>query len=146
MSNRWTDKHIVLYPYNRLLLSNLKRNELLGFPGSSDGKESACKCGRFGFDPWVRRSPGGHINPLQYSCLENPHGQRSRRGALWSMGGHKESDMTEWLRTAHSIHTCNWYEWISKESCWGEETRLHTAWSYVKLKKMQTNVQWWKYQ
>ena len=29
--------------------------------------------GTDGFDPWVGRSPGGgHGNPLQYSCLENP--------------------------------------------------------------------------
>ena len=28
--------------------------------------------------PGSRRSPeGGHSHPLQYSCLENPHGQRS---------------------------------------------------------------------
>ena len=28
---------------------------------------------RHGFDPWVGRFPGGgHSNPLQYSCLENP--------------------------------------------------------------------------
>ena len=28
--------------------------------------------------PGLGRSPGaGHGNPLQYSCLENPHGQRS---------------------------------------------------------------------
>ena len=32
-------------------------------------------------------------NPLQYSCLENPHGQRSLAG--YSSWGHKESDMTE---------------------------------------------------
>ena len=31
------------------------------------------QCGRPGFDPWVGRSPGGgHRNPLQYFCLENP--------------------------------------------------------------------------
>ena len=34
-------------------------------------------------------------NPLQYSCLENPHGQRSLAG--YSPWGHKESDRTEWL-------------------------------------------------
>ena len=40
------------------------------------------------------RSPGeGNGNPLQYSCLENPHGQRSPVG--YSPWGHKESDMTE---------------------------------------------------
>jgi len=31
--------------------------------------------------PRSRRSPGGgHGTPLQYSCLENPHGQRSLVG------------------------------------------------------------------
>ena len=39
-------------------------------------------------------APGrGHGNPLQYSCLENPPGQRSLLG--YSMWGRKESDMTE---------------------------------------------------
>ena len=29
-----------------------------------------------GSTPGLGRSPeGGHSNPLQYSCLENPHGQ-----------------------------------------------------------------------
>ena len=33
---------------------------------------------RPGFDPVLGISPGGgHGNPLQYSCLEKPHGQRS---------------------------------------------------------------------
>ena len=45
----------------------------LGFPGSLNGKESACNVGDPKFDPWVRRSTGGgHGNPLQYFCLENP--------------------------------------------------------------------------
>ena len=39
-------------------------------------------------------SPGaGHGNPLQYSCLENPHGQRRLVG--YSPWGCKESDPTE---------------------------------------------------
>ena len=50
-------------------------------------------------ETWVRsvgwgRSPGGgHGNPLQCSCLENPHGQRSLVG--YSPWGDKELDMTE---------------------------------------------------
>ena len=45
-------------------------------------------------NPGLGRSPGGgHGNPLQYSGLENPHGQRSLAG--YSPWGHKESDMTE---------------------------------------------------
>ena len=47
-----------------------------------------------GLTPGLGRFPGGgHGNPLQYSCLENPHGQRSLVG--YSPQGHKESDMTE---------------------------------------------------
>ena len=49
------------------------------------------------------RSPGGrHGNPLQYSCRENPHGQRSLVG--YSPWGHKELDTTDHLSTAQHIH------------------------------------------
>ena len=45
----------------------------MGFPGGSDGKESACSVGDPGSIPGLRRSPGeGNCNPLQHSCLENP--------------------------------------------------------------------------
>ena len=44
----------------------------LGFPGGSEGKESACNAGDPGLIPGLRRSPGeGNGYPLQYSCLEN---------------------------------------------------------------------------
>ena len=44
-----------------------------GFPGGSDGKESACNAGDLGSIPWSRRFPGeGNSNPLQYSCLGSP--------------------------------------------------------------------------
>jgi len=44
----------------------------MGFPGSSDGKESACKEGDLSLIPESGRSPReGNGNPLQYSCLEN---------------------------------------------------------------------------
>ena len=53
----------------------------LGFPGDSDGKESACNVADLGSISGLGRSPGGgHGNPLQYSCLENPQGQRSLAG------------------------------------------------------------------
>ena len=49
-----------------------------GFPGGSDGKESSCSVRDLGLMPGLERSPGGgHGNPLQYSSLENPHGERS---------------------------------------------------------------------
>ena len=55
--------------------------------------------GDLGLIPGLGRSPGeGHGNPFQYSCLENPHGQKSLAG--YSPWGHKESDTTEQLSTA----------------------------------------------
>ena len=59
-----------------------KRNQIFkGFPGVSDGKESAYNEGDLGSIPGSERFPGGgHDNPRQYSCLENPHGQRSLVG------------------------------------------------------------------
>ena len=53
----------------------------LGFPRGSDDKESACSAGYLGWIPGLGRSPeGGHGKLLQYSCLENPHGQKSLEG------------------------------------------------------------------
>ena len=45
----------------------------MGFPDGSDSKESAHNAGDLGSILGLGRSPGGgHSNPLQYSCLENP--------------------------------------------------------------------------
>ena len=53
----------------------------LGFPGGSVGKESACNVGDLGSIPGLERSSGGgHGNPLQCSCLENP----LDGGACWA--------------------------------------------------------------
>jgi len=45
-----------------------------GFPGGSEGKESACSAGDRGLIPGLGRPPGGggNGNPLHYACLENP--------------------------------------------------------------------------
>ena len=56
--------------------------------------ESSCNVEDPGLIPGLGRSPGGgHGNPFRYSCLENPHGQKSLAG--YSPWGHKESDTTE---------------------------------------------------
>jgi len=53
------------------------------FSGGSDGKESACNVGDLGSIPGLERSPGGgHGNPLQYSCLENPK-EVDHRGSVY---------------------------------------------------------------
>ena len=60
----------------------------MGFPGGSAGKESACTVGDLGLIPGLGRSPGGgHGNPLQYSCLENPHAQSLAGYSPWDSPG-----------------------------------------------------------
>ena len=74
----------------------------LGFPGGSDGRESARNVGDLDSIPGLGRSPGeGHGNSLQYSCLENSHGQRSPMG--YSSWHCKESDMTGQLSTSTEL-------------------------------------------
>ena len=70
-----------------------------GFPGGSDGEESACNAGALHCRiPGLGRSPGGRNgNPLQYSCLEN------EPGGLQSMES-QESDVTERLRMQAALH------------------------------------------
>ena len=62
--------------------------------GGSDRKESTCNVGDPGSIPGLARfTGGGHGNPLQYSYLENPHGQRSLES--YSPWDHKELETTE---------------------------------------------------
>ena len=60
--------------------------------GGTSGKEPTYQSRRHkrqGFDPWIGKIPGeGNVNPLQYSCLENPRD----RGA--------------WRATAHGVTKC----------------------------------------
>ena len=84
--NSWIGK----IPWKR---DRLSTPVFLGFPGGLDSKEFTCNAGDLGLIPGLGRFPGGsHSNPFQYSCLENPHGQRSLVG--YSPWGHKESDTT----------------------------------------------------
>ena len=79
-----------------LVLVAFKFYYTVGFPGGSVFKESARNAGDPGSIPGSRRSPaGGHGNPLQYPCLENPHGQRSLAG--YSPLGRKKSNTSEQL-------------------------------------------------
>ena len=69
-----------------------------GFPGGSEGKESAYSAGDPGSISWKGRSPGeGDGNPLQYSCLEN------------------SMDRGVWQATIHGV-TKKW-TWLSNITC-----------------------------
>ena len=87
----------------------------LGFPGGSAGKESACNARDLGSIPGLGRSlGGGHGTTLQYSCLENPHGQRSLAGC--SPWGGKELDTTERLSTTHTEVELSKHSWNSSST------------------------------
>ena len=73
-----------------------------GFPGGSDGKESACNAEDPGSFPGSGRSPGeGNWQATPVLLPGKFHGQRSLAGdSPWD---HKESDTTEQLSTLHII-------------------------------------------
>ena len=65
--NSWVGK----IPWRR---DRLPTPVFLGFPGGSDGKQSACNAEDAGLIFWLGRSPGKGMaveRTLQYSCLEN---------------------------------------------------------------------------
>ena len=76
----------------------------MGFPGGPDGKESAYNADLSSIPGLGSSHGGGHDHPLQYSCLENPYGQRSLAG--YSPCGHKELDITEQLSRAQHMLDC----------------------------------------
>ena len=72
-------------------LSAEKLENIRGFSGGSDGKESACNARDLGSIPGLERSPGeGNGYLLQYSCLENAMDRAW--WATYSPWGCKESD------------------------------------------------------
>ena len=74
----------------------------MGFPDGSAGEESTYTPGDMGSVPGLGRSlGGGHGNPLQYCCWENP-----LRGGTW------------WA-TVHGILQARILEWVSMSSSKG---------------------------
>ena len=71
----------------------------MGFPGGSDGKESACNADNSGLIPG---SGEGNGNPLRYSCLGNP----IDRGAWWAtaLGVAKSWSQLSIFLLTHYIH------------------------------------------
>ena len=95
----WFDSWVGKISWRR---DRLPTSVLFGLPGASESKESTCNVGDLALIPGLGRSPGGgHGNLLRYSCLENPHGQRSLVG--YSPWGFKELVTTEHLSTAHFL-------------------------------------------
>ena len=76
---------------------NFKYEESEGSPGSTSRKEPSSQCRRHercGFDPWVGKIPWRRVwQVIPYSCLKNPHGQRSLVG--YCPQSHKELAKTD---------------------------------------------------
>ena len=105
-----------------------------GFPGGSERKEHTCNAADLGSIPGLGRSPGGgQGNPLQCSCLENPHGQKSLVGycpwgvtksQTWlSKHKHKTGLLVESIR--HVLR------WIREDSCAVREVHLNSLDSFL---------------
>jgi len=90
----------------------------MGFPHGLDSKESAYNAWDPGLIPGLGRpSGGGNGYPLQYSCLENPHGQRSLVGHSPRDG--KDSDTTEQLTLSHTyIYVCMYINLACQVTQW----------------------------
>ena len=110
----------------------------LGFPGGSDGKQSANNEGVLGSIPGLGRSLGeGDGNPLQYFCLENPHGEKSLVG--YSPWGCKETDMSEQLTMlGHSsepvalngMNTSSYWD-VGKTCSLARSSRVLFSWEFI---------------
>ena len=76
----------------------------MGFPGGSDGKESACNAGDPGSVPGSGRSPGERNGyALQYFCLEN------------------SMNMRAWWATVHGVRKEGFFIDISPKKVYGQE-------------------------
>ena len=98
---------------------------LFGHKGGASGKEPAANEGHVrdsGLIPGLGRSSGGgHGNPLQYSCLENP----MDRGA--------------WRATVHRVaKSLTWLKWLSTHAQSYFETEIIS----VSLETLQRGYQW----
>ena len=113
----------------------------------SIGKESTCNVGDLSSIPELGRSPGGgRGNPLQCSCLGNPHGQRSLEE--YSPWGRKESDTAERLST-HNTERLNIASTDGKTAvqvtstllcCQPSSCRVQLS---VNFQKRKTSLSWW---
>jgi len=74
----------------------------LGFSGGSDGKEATCNAGDSGsISGWGKSPVEGIRYPLQYSCLENPQGQRTWRATAHGVA-------KSWTRLSAQAHRRQW--------------------------------------
>ena len=97
MESKWRIVELsysIIFPFGKHLQSIYCP---VGFPGSSEGKESACNAGDPGLIPESGRSPGNGY-PLQYSCLENLMDRGAWRATVPGVA-------KSWTRLSEYVHT-----------------------------------------
>ena len=122
----------------------------LGFPGGSYSKEFTCNTKTWLWSlGWEDNLEEG--NPLQYSCLENPHGESLAGCSPW---GPKELDTPEQLSTAHSMFRIYIIKYTQKPehtsriiqiSWWHQTVGLKcicASWTLKLIRKNIYNVFW----
>ena len=107
--------------YNHPKVFSTENGKISNFPWWLSGKELAYSLGNtrdMGSVPGLGRSFGeGHGNPLQYSCLENSHGQRSLVG--YSLWAHRIShDLAEHAISPRSAFSMSPRELIYHGALW----------------------------
>ena len=123
-----------LYSVKILWRSNrLPTPVFLGFPGDSDSEKICLQCGIPGFYPLGKSLGGGHGNPLQYSCLKNPHGKRSLMATVYGVSkSHTQLSDYEQHNT-YSQDTKSWL--IGKDpdagKDWGKKEKQATEYNMV---------------
>ena len=92
-----------LFRFIKTITFSRQKRRNIGFPGGSDGKESACNLGDLGSIPSLERSRGGgHGDTLQYSCL----GNLTDSGAWWATAHKVAKGQTQLKQlSAHSTYT-----------------------------------------
>ena len=111
-----------------------------GFPDCASGKEPTCQCRRHKkcrFDPWFRRSPGGgHGNPFQASCLENPMDREA-----WQATVHRVSKSWTQMKQLSMHISHGEYE----PELWSPvEARRKQNSDMEKLTELQNNSNWYE--
>ena len=95
--------------------SKLTENFQMDLPHSSVGKESACSAEDLDSIPGLGRTPGeGNVNPLQYSCLDNPMDREAWQATVY---GFTKSQIRLRHTHTHKFHLgkCTNFEFCSKQ-------------------------------